>query len=316
MSNSSDKSDLYSQIQAEPEIDLGQFISFVWAAKWLLFSVTSLAALASILFALSMPNVYTSSSLLAPAEQNGGGLSGLMKQYGGLANIAGVALPGANQSPRSYLGMELMRSRSFIKDFIERRDILRDLMAVQNWDSGSGVLTYDPEIYDVDQNKWIRKVSPPREKEPSDMEAYNAFTDVLSITQDQITGYVTVSISHQSPEVAANWVAWLVEDVNNNMRKQDVTEAEISIKYLKRQIASTELQELQSVFFDLIQSQTETAMLAEVRTEYVFKVIDPPVAPELKSAPNRTNFVIIGILTGLIFGIVLALGRKYVVSDN
>ena len=37
------------------------------------------------------------SALLAPAESGTGGLSGLMKQYGGLASLAGVSLPGGEE---------------------------------------------------------------------------------------------------------------------------------------------------------------------------------------------------------------------------
>ncbi len=51
--------------------------------------------------------------------------------------------------------------------------------------------------------------------------------------QDKQTGYVTVSIDHQSPIVAAQWVNWLVEDVNAAVKAQDVSEAEKSIEYLK-----------------------------------------------------------------------------------
>ena len=105
------------------------------------------------------------------------------------------------------------------------------------------------------------------------------------MSEDKQTGYVTVSIDHQSPVVAAQWVNWLVEDVNAAVKAQDVAEAEKSIEYLKQQVANTSLADLQAMFFELIQSQTETVMLAEVRPEYVFKTIDPAVVPEEKVNP-------------------------------
>ena len=37
-------------------------------------------------------------------------------------------------------------------------------------------------------------------------------------------------------------------------------------------------------------------MLAEVRQEYVFKTIDPALAPEEKSKPNRALIVFWGLL--------------------
>jgi capsular polysaccharide biosynthesis protein len=131
------------------------------------------------------------------------------------------------------------------------------------------------------------------------------------VSQDKQTGYVTVSIEHQSPIVAAQWVKWLVEDVNAVVKAQHVAEAEKSIEYLKQQVANTSLADLQAMFFELIQSQTETVMLAEVRPEYVFKTIDPAVIPEIKSKPNRAVICVLGTLLGGILGIVIVLIRHY-----
>ena len=94
------------------------------------------------------------------------------------------------------------------------------------------------------------------------------------------------------------------------MKMQDVTEATKSIEYLKQQVANTSLAELQAMFFELIQSQTETVMLAEVRPEYVFKTIDPAVAPEEKSGPNRALICIVGTLLGIVIGSILVLFRR------
>ena len=52
------------------------------------------------------------------------------------------------------------------------------------------------------------------------------------------------------------------------------------------------------MFYELIQSQTEKVMLAEVRPQYVFKVIDPAIPPEHRSKPNRWFICLLGILCG------------------
>ena len=135
------------------------------------------------------------------------------------------------------------------------------------------------------------------------------------MSQDKQTGYVTVSIDHQSPVIAAQWVSWLIEDVNQAVKTQDVSEAQKSIEYLREQVSNTSLADLQAVFFDLIQSQTETVMLAEVRQEYVFKTIDPAVAPEEKSKPSRALICVLGTLLGGMLGMVIVLIRHYARSE-
>ena len=123
---------------------------------------------------------------------------------------------------------------------------------------------------------------------------------------------MTVSIDHQSPIIAARWVNWLVEDVNAAVKAQEVAEAEKSIEYLKQQVANTSLADLQAMFFELIQSQTETVMLAEVRPEYVFKTIDPAVVPEEKSKPRRALICVLGTLLGGALGVVIVLIRHFI----
>jgi uncharacterized protein involved in exopolysaccharide biosynthesis len=241
--------------------------------------------------------------LLAPVENSPGALSSLIKQYGGLASLAGISLPGAGDDSKAALAKELMTSRAFVSDFIERRQLLPTLMATDSWDSQTGELRYDPDLYDIKTDTWVRDVDPPFRPKPSMLEAHEEFLELLDISENRETGYLTVRIEHQSPLVAQQWVTWLVDDINTEVKNQDVAEAERSIEYLRVQIANTSLSDLQTMFFELIQSQTETIMLAQVRPEYVFKTIDPAVVPDEESKPKRALICILGTLFGAFVGI-------------
>ncbi|TOC15663.1 LPS O-antigen length regulator, partial [Vibrio parahaemolyticus] len=75
------------------EVDIIDLIKALWRGKWLIIASTVIFALGSILFALSQPNIYQADALLAPTEtSNGGGLSKMAGQFGGLAALAGVNL--------------------------------------------------------------------------------------------------------------------------------------------------------------------------------------------------------------------------------
>ena len=300
----------------EDEIDLRELLLVLWQGKWLISILTSVAAAISVVVALSLPNIYTASALLAPADSSGGGLSGLMKQYGGLASLAGVSLPVGEEGSRAQLGMQLMTSRAFIGGFVERRDILPELMAAESWDAESGELLFDSNLYDSVSKKWVRSGETRKSPKPSWQEAHKAFLEILAVSEDKQTGYVTVSIRHQSPVVAAQLVSWLVDDVNAAVKAQDVSEAQKSIEYLRQQVSNTSLADLQVMFFELIQSQTETVMLAEVRPEYVFKTIDPAAIPEEHSQPNRFLICILGTIMGGMIGVIIVLIRHYTGSQT
>ena len=71
---------------------------------------------------------------------------------------------------------------------------------------------------------------------------YEEFSEeILSVTKDKQTGFVTIAVDHYSPVVAKQWVDWLVEDINFTVMRQDVDEAEQAIEYLNRQILATSL---------------------------------------------------------------------------
>ena len=156
------------------------------------------------------------------------------------------------------------------------------LVAADGWDAESGEVLIDPGDYDVSGKKWIRSIRPPKKTVPSLQEAYEEFMDILSVSQDKKSGFVTVAVDHYSPVVARDWVSWLVNDLNTTIMRQDVAEAEQAIEYLNKQIENTSLAALQGVFFSLIEEQTKTVMLASVSKEYVFKTIDPAFVPEEK----------------------------------
>jgi uncharacterized protein involved in exopolysaccharide biosynthesis len=296
---------------ADDEIDLRELFGVLWDGKWWIAGITAIASIMAVAFALSLPNIYQSEALLAPASSSSGGLGGLAQQYGGLASLAGISLPGGGGDDKTALGLEVMKSRRFIAEFIERHDLLVPLMASSGWDQSTGELIIDNEIYESATKKWIRDVSPPKRPVPSLQEAHQEFEELLSITEDKKSGFIGLSIKHYSPIVSQQWVAWLIEDINNTLREQDVTEAERSIAYLKQQIEATLLTDLQSMFFELIQQQTETIMLAKVRQEYAFKTIDPAVVPEEKSEPKRALICVLGTLLGCMLAVLWVLVMHY-----
>ncbi len=299
----------------EEEVDLRKLFHILWAGKWLIGSIAVAATVVAAIIALMLPNVYRAEALLAPNDQeSAGGLSALADQYGGLASLAGINL-GDRSTDKTALGLEILKSRKFISEFIERHDSLVPLMAAKRWDAETGELTIDADDYDVAAKKWIRDVRLPKKTTPSLQEAHEEFMEIVSIGHDKNSGFVTVAVEHFSPLIAKDWVDWLIDDLNSTIMHQDVAEAEQSIEYLTKQIENTSLAELQSVFFKLIEEQTKIIMLANVSPEYVFKTIDPAVVPEIRAKPRRVSIAVLTMLFGLLVGAVVVIVRKATSAD-
>ncbi|KGJ90188.1 Wzz/FepE/Etk N-terminal domain-containing protein [Thalassotalea sp. ND16A] len=293
-------------------IDLKELWTALWAGKWLIIAITIIFAAASVAYAIYQPNIYKASTVLAPAGDSGsGGLSKLAGQFGGLASLAGISL-GGGSADQTGIALEVLKSRVFTEQFIERHQLLVPLMAAKNWDQISNELQYKPDVYDVSTKEWVRKASFPKTSKPSSWEAFERFRELVTVSQIKETGMVIISIEYYSPIIAKQWLTYLVQDLNEQMRTKDQQEAKNSIDFLNEKLENNLLaSDMQSIFYQLIEEQTKTMMLTEVSKEYVFKTIDPPNAPEDKEKPKRAIISIFGTILGGMFALLFVLVRHY-----
>ncbi|PKG82227.1 LPS O-antigen length regulator [Colwellia sp. 75C3] len=301
----------------DDEIDLAELWRVIWAGKFTIIIISMIFAVASVFFALSKPDIYKASAILAPASTEGGagGLSAMAGQLGGLASMAGINLGGGGVD-KTALALEILKSRSFIEDFITKHDLLVPLMASKNWDMASDKLILDDELYDKTNNKWIREVKAPKRAEPSSWEAYKEFSELVVVAQDKTTSMINIDIEFYSPAIAKQWLTWLVQDINEFMRAQDQIEAKASIDYLTNQLVNIKVATMETVFYQLIEEQTKNMMLTMVKKEYVFKTIDPAQVPDTKDKPKRALIVVLGTMLGGILSVLVVLIRYFSKKDK
>ena len=116
----------------EDEIDLRELIKVLWQGKFWIIGTTFIAAVISIAIALWLPNIYRAEALLSATGVGGsGGLSRLAAQYGGLASLAGINIP-SDVSNQKTIGIAKLQSRRFMADFMERHNILPELIGCIN----------------------------------------------------------------------------------------------------------------------------------------------------------------------------------------
>ncbi|WP_039974632.1 Wzz/FepE/Etk N-terminal domain-containing protein [Vibrio jasicida] len=300
----------YNQQPADDEIDLRELFGALWKGKWLIIATTFIFVVGAVLYALSLPNIYKSDALLAPAESSGGGgLSKMACQLGGLAALAGVNL-GGNESSQTDLAVQVMKSRQFVEVFINKHDLLVPLMAAKDWDLANNKLILDEELYNSNTGEWLREPDGLRGTTPTAQEAFEVFSkEVLSVSQDKESGLYTLSVKNYSPYIAQQWVNWLIEDINKVMRERTIAETSQNLAYLNTQLQKTAVADMQSTFYKLIEEQTKSLMLAEVQEEFIFKVVDPAVVPELKDGPKRALICVLGTLLGGMLGVAFVLVR-------
>lgn len=285
------------------EIDLRAAVSTLWANKTRIAIIVLFFTLSAAAISFVIPEVYRAEVILVSAD-NDQTAGGLASQFGGAAALFGVDI-GARGGEKIRTALATLRSRDYIGRFIDNNEVLVPLFAGR-WNKKTSTGVIDSRLYNELEDAWLSV-----DGQPTRPEAIREFLKILEISGPELeTGLVTVAINFHNPVLAAEWANALVFEINREIKERDVEEAENAITYLRTQLESTQLVEMQRVFYDLIESQTRVSMLADVRDEYVFRVIDPAVVPDVKSTPQRALITIFGMLLGLIFSISYAFIRK------
>ena len=190
-------------------------------------------------------------------------------------------------------------------------------MALESWNFEINTLAYDESIYEIKSSTWVRKVSYPKQKIPSAQESFEVFTaEHINLNVDKKSGFITLSIKHQSPFIAKQWVELVINEVNTFYRQKDKAESEKAVSYLNQEISKTSLSEIKLVLAELLQEETKKLTLIEANQAYVFDYIDPPAVMENKSEPRRAFISILSALLGGMLSILLVLIRHYVYSEK
>ncbi len=291
----------------EKEIDLIKLFSLLWDKKYLIGSITFIFSFFSILYALWLPNIYSSKSVLHPVIDDAtevNALSSMASKYGGLAAATGISLPQNVGVSKTAVMIATINSREFFSHLLTFDNIKLNLFATKAYNPETKAIEYDPKIYNSETKKWI-------EGEPTDLEVYKMYGKVLSLNEDKVSGLITISIDHQSPIFAKDFLELIIYEINDIMRNRDIVESTESLEFLTSQLSKTPQSDIKFSINQLIETQLKKQMLTKVRKYYILNPIDAPFIPEEKSEPKRSEIVILFTILGLIFSIIIVMYRNF-----
>ena len=106
--------DLINNLDDHDDIDVRELFSIIWNKKKFLAISSSFSAVIAIIIALYLPNIFTSSAILSPADdqQSNAGMS----QAAGLASIVGMTLP-AQAADKTTEAIERVNLENFLISF-------------------------------------------------------------------------------------------------------------------------------------------------------------------------------------------------------
>lgn len=167
------------------DINIFDFFLILWKRKLTIIATTTIAAILSVIFSLSLPNIYTSSTLLIQSDANqslASNFSGL-SSLASLSNIPDLRSPGENKSKEA---MARIRSYNFFENQFLPNIKLENLMAARKWEPELDVIKYNNDFI-KETNTWVRAVKFPYKPKPSNQEAFKVYSEIINLYEDQKT---------------------------------------------------------------------------------------------------------------------------------
>lgn len=295
----------YLNKEYKQELGIEDLLFAVWKKRILVVSITTLSIITSVIVALLLPNFYQSSAVLAPVNDDDS-LKSQLSSLSGLASISGINIPGQSID-KSSEALKRLDSLEFFSDHFLPYISLEDLLAVKKWVPETNRIIYKEDLFQESTKTWVRKVSFPKKDIPSAQEAFREFRKITTITQDNKTQFIVLSVEHRSPYIAKQWVEILIDNINKSMREDSEEEVLKSIIFLNENLQNAQLSEVKEAIARLLETQIKNQMLISANKDYVLKIIDSPIVPEDKFKPRRSIICISGAIFGFLFSIILSL---------
>jgi LPS O-antigen subunit length determinant protein (WzzB/FepE family) len=290
MNQQSQPTSLYP-VERGDEINLIEIWKVFVEYKILIIIFIILTFLGSTYYALSLPTFYKAEVLMFPATSKS------------KTSLAGASIVESIVGS-SVAGVEVEVERAFVR--LKTHNFLISFI------NGQGLKPFlFPDQWDKKNKIWVNE-------EPNDREAVQFFSNMVETYSRHgnrnPSGLTSISVSWKNPtdldkisEVANN----LAKNINEKEKKRIILESKKSLDFLKKELEKTDVLYLRKIIYNLIEKQITASMLAKIKKETVFEIIDPAFSPKKPESKMTIIIIFSGVLAGLIFSFLIAIGVTF-----
>jgi uncharacterized protein involved in exopolysaccharide biosynthesis len=278
-------------------VDLYHYWRVIWKRRKIIGCIIAAAVFAALVGSLFMTNIYQAKAVIIPVtgKDSGGGnpgLAALAQQLGGI--------PGVPSSPSATASeiVSLLNSNILKQKMIEQHNLM-PILFYRQWDNKQQTWKQGHTVWRLMPFKYFNV--------PDTWDALRLLEKIVKINRNNKDNTITISVDFHDPKLAAQIVDYYLVTLTDYMSSEVKRVAASNRKYLEEQLGSTTDPFIKQKTYNMIAQQIETGMMAEVKENFAFKVIDPPLAPDKKIKPQRVQIVLLSLVLSLIIGIGIAL---------
>jgi uncharacterized protein involved in exopolysaccharide biosynthesis len=136
--------------------------------------------------------------------------------------------------------------------------------------------------------------------------------DIYKINNNLREGVIAISVQFKDPKTSADIINYILTELTDYMSSEAKRVAETNREYLESLIVKNTDPLIQNKIYSLIAHQIEISMMAEVKENFAFKILDPPKTPDRKIKPKIRTNIQFSFAISLFFGIFAAFVIDYI----
>ena len=307
---------------AEDEINLLDYWRVIWKRRKLIGYIVAVTVVLTAVVSLFMTNIYQAKAVITPiAGKDGTGASSVTAM---MAQQFGILQQGP--APGVEI-LNLMKSNIVREKMINKYNLLPVLFA-DKWDKGRQAWKQGEGAggFSLNPMSWIGAVaggiSGAFHEKPAGIKKQPGIPDVwdglrelqqiVNVNQNIKENTITITTDFRDPELAVTLTNDLLLTLVDHITDEAKRVAKINKEYLEDQLVKNSDPFIKQKIYALIASQIETVMMAEIKENFAFKIIDPPRVPDKKIKPKRAQMVMLSFVVVLFLGVFAAFLLEYI----
>jgi len=297
----------------EDEIDLRELWQTILKGKKIIALICVVVVSLTFVYALKMPNVYTSKTILIPTSEDGGSALGGL---GGLAAMAGISIGGGGSMSPDIAFNSLLNNYTFMQQFVVKNKILEHYNNPKEDENYVFALGFRGfyELFKSTANKEKSTLN-------IDDEVFSIVKKIksnMSISSDKKSGLITVSYSDSNRVYPPFIIDAFLRDASAYLVQNNLNIIDKKLKYFSHEMQSADGFELRQSLSSMISKILQEKVMMKSKEYYqcdVLTVANPAYIKD-KSKPKRGLILVVSFITSIILGVFLVFFLEFIKTNK
>ena len=260
------------------EINLLDYINILARHKNLIIITVAITVVATAIISFLSPKIYEAKAVIMPVAQSQepSGMSAVALQFGITTN----------QTSNTSELFSLLQSNILMERVIIKNNLIPVFFGEEAKGKKENELIWDG----------IRYLK----------------NSIYKVRDNKRDGIIELSVEFKDPEMSASILTGILAELTDYMSSEAKRVADTNKNYLESLIDKNSDPLIKQKIYALIARQIEVSMMAEVKENFAFKILDPPKIPDRKMRPHISMNIMLSFIISLVGGICLAFIMEHI----